>query len=142
MAFADKWDFCDATSFWRILAAYCRALRVAAPGSFAVVQAGQMRLMRVHDEPKLGLNVCPELTLDSPKQQPSRWRAHSRAALPGTASAGSAGPCPLGTLGIIYEGCTACQTPPKAWAPAPLMRAGYAGVMIHKDASWLNMYKG
>ena len=25
-----------------------------------------MRLMRVHDEPKLGLNVCPELTLDSP----------------------------------------------------------------------------
>lgn len=66
MAFADKWDFCDATSFWRILAAYCGALRAAAPGRFAVVQAGQMRLMRVHDEPKLGLNVCPELTLDSP----------------------------------------------------------------------------
>ena len=106
----------------------CRALRVAAPGRFAVVQACQMRLIRVHDEPELGPDVGPELTLESPRAQPSRWRAHSRAALPGTASAGSAGPSPLGALGIIYTGCTACQTPPKAWTPAPLMLEGYAGV--------------
>jgi hypothetical protein len=65
VAFADKWDFCDATSFWRILAAYCRALRAAAPGRFAVVQAWQMRLIHVHDEPKLDPNVSPggELTV-------------------------------------------------------------------------------
>ena len=66
MAFADKWDLCDVTSYWRILAARRRALRVAAPGRFIVVQAGQMRLIRVHDEPKLGLNIGPELTLESP----------------------------------------------------------------------------
>ena len=59
MAFADKWDFCDATSFWRILAAYCRALRAAAPGRFAVVQSWQMRLIRVHDSETTVLAEAP-----------------------------------------------------------------------------------
>jgi hypothetical protein len=102
-----------------------------------------MRLMRVHDEPKLGLNVCPELTLDSPTSS-----SHQGGELTVVQHYLERRPLAaldlglLATLGIIYEGCTACQTPPKAWAPAPLMRAGYAGVMVHKDASWLNMYKG
>ena len=90
MAFADKWDFCDATSFWRILAAYCRALRAAAPGRFAVVQAWQMRLIRVHDEPKLDPNVGPGGELAVVQHYLD------------TASPGSVGPSPLGTLGIIY----------------------------------------
>ena len=66
MAFADKWDLCDVTSYWRILAARRRALRVAAPGRFIVVQAGQMRLIRVHHEREVGLNIVPQLSLDGP----------------------------------------------------------------------------
>ena len=103
VAFADKWDLCDVTSYWRILAARRRALRVAAPGRFIVVQAGQMRLIRVHHEPEAGPEHRPTTQPREPyEQQPSRWRARSRAASPGTASAGRAGPSPLGPLGIIY----------------------------------------
>ena len=52
VAFADKWDLCDVTSYWRILAARRRALRVQRPagslsfrlgkcGSYAFVTSGK-----------------------------------------------------------------------------------------------------
>ena len=44
----------------------CRALRVAAPGRFAVVQACQMRLRLFHDEPELGRTSA----LSSPSRAP------------------------------------------------------------------------
>jgi len=71
-----------------------------------------MRLIRVHDEPKLGPNVGPggELAV-----VPHYLLRRPLAALDLHA---------LGTHGIVYEGCTASQRPPKAWAPAPLMLVG------------------
>ena len=72
------------------LAGRCELQR---PADFAVVQACQVRLIRVHDEPKLGLDVGPELTLESPTSSGHQGgEAHSRAASPATASAGSAAP--------------------------------------------------
>jgi hypothetical protein len=37
---------------------------------------------------------------------------------------GSAGPSFRGPRVVIYKGGTVCQTPPKAWTPAPLMLMG------------------
>ncbi len=84
-----------------------------------------MRLRLVHDEPELGPDVGPELTFESPTSS-----SHQGGELtvgphyPGTVSAGSAGTSFLGALAVIYTGGTVCQTPPKAWTPAPLMLMG------------------
>jgi len=94
-------DFCDAL----VLAHPGCLLPGAASssaGRFAVVQAWQMRLIHVHDEPKLDPNVSQvELTVVQHYWNGVRC---------------SAGPSSLGTLGIIYEAVPS-QRPPKAWAP-------------------------